>query len=129
MIGGLKHLFDFLYSKQSLERLMNVGQFASFRAAWGMIKNHWLMGVGTNNFSAFSKQYGIHRWYAYAHNFILQFWAENGLFGMIFGLSIIGLVIYRWLKSFRRYRYKYIALGLGASFIGMLVGNLTNSTI
>jgi len=60
---------------------------------------------------------------------VLQFWAENGLFGMIFGLSIIGSVIYRWLKSWKLYEYKWIAFGVGASFICMLVGNLSNSTI
>jgi len=125
----LRHLFDFFYSARSIERLMNVEQFATFRSAWGMIRDHWLMGVGTNNFSAFSKQYGVGKWYAYAHNFILQFWAENGLFGMVFGLSMIGLLIYRWLKSYRRYEYRYIAFGVGASFTGMLIGNLTNSTI
>ncbi len=125
----IRHLFEYLYSKISQERLISGTQLAVFRAAWGMIKDHWLMGVGTNNFSKFASQYGPGRWFAYAHNFILQFWAENGLFGMILGLSIIGLVIYRWLKSWKLYKYKYIALGVGASFIGMLVGNLTNSTI
>ena len=104
-------------------------QLATFSAAWGMIKDHWLMGVGTNNFSRFVRQYGTGRWYAYAHNFVLQFWAENGLFGMIFGISILGLLIYRWLRSLKLHRYRYVALGAGASFIGMLVGNLTNSTI
>ncbi len=125
----LRHLFDFIYSAQSIKRLMNVEQFAAFRSAWGMIKDHWLMGVGTNNFSAFSKQYGVGKWYAYAHNFILQFWAENGLLGMVSALSMIGLLIYRWLASYRLYEYKHIAFGIGASFIGMLIGNLTNSTI
>jgi len=128
-LKGIKHSFDYLYLKSSQESLKNSAQIATFRSAWGMIKDHWLLGVGTNNFSKFSREYGVHKWYCYAHNFILQFWAENGLFGMIFGLSIIGLVIYRWIKSFRAYKYKYIALGIGASFIGMLIGNLTNSTI
>jgi len=129
LLQQLRHLFDFFYSSQSIERLMNTAQLATFRSAWGMIKDHWLMGVGTNNFSAFSKNYGVGKWYAYAHNFILQFWAENGLFGMGFGLSMIGLLIYRWLKSFKHYEYSHIAFGVGVSFIGMLIGNLTNSTI
>lgn len=128
-LNRLTHLFDFLYSEKAHEALWKSSQLATFRAAWGMIKDHWLMGVGTNNFSKFTRQYGVKRWYAYAHNFILQFWAENGLFGMILGLSIIGLVIYRWIKCLRYYEYRYIALGVGASFTGMLVGNLSNSTI
>ena len=125
----LQYLYNFLFFKSSWVHLVKFTQLAAFGGAWGMIKDHWLMGVGTNNFSKFVKQYGTGRGYSYAHNFILQFWAENGFFGMIFGLSIIGLVIYRWIKSWRLYKYKYIAFGVGASFIGMLVGNLTNSTI
>jgi O-antigen ligase len=124
-----KNLFSFLYSGIAQARLMSHTQLATFKGAWEMIKDHWLLGVGTGNFHAFIKQYGTGRWYTYAHNFILQFWAENGLFGMIFGLSIIGLILFRWAKSWKLYKYKYIALGLGVSFIGMLVGNLTNSTI
>jgi O-antigen ligase len=126
---GFRRLFNFLYSEAEQSSLISGTQIATFRGAWGMIKDHWLLGVGTGNFHAFIKQYGTGRWYTYAHNFVLQFWAENGLFGMIFGCSIIGLVVYRWAKSWKRYRYKYIALGVGASFIGMLIGNLTNSTI
>jgi len=125
----LQHLFNYLYLKSSWERLMSHTQLATFKGAWEMIKDHWLLGVGTGNYAAFSKQYGTGRWYTYAHNFVLQFWAENGLFGMIFGLSIIGLILYRWAKSWKLYKYKYIALGVGVCFIGMLIGNLTNSTI
>ncbi len=125
----IRYLYQYINLKKYGERLFTHTQLAAFNGAWGMIKDHWLMGVGTNNFSKFVKQYGTGKGYSYAHNFILQFWAENGFFGMIFGLSIIGLVIYRWIKSWRLYKYKNIALGVGASFIGMLVGNLTNSTI
>jgi O-antigen ligase len=125
----LTHFLEFLYNKRAQKDLYESTQLATFRAAWGMIKDHWLLGVGTNNFSKFTRQYGVKRWYAYAHNFVLQFWAENGLFGMIFGLSIIGVIIYRWLRCLKYYEYRYIALGVGASFIGILVGNLSNSTL
>jgi O-antigen ligase len=124
-----QHLFNYLYNRQTWSRLATHTQLASFSGAWEMIKDHWLMGVGTNNFSKVVKQYSTGRWFAYAHNFIMQFWAENGLFGMIFGLSIMGLVIYRWLKSMKLYKYKYIALGIGVSIVGLLIGNLTNSTL
>jgi len=128
-LKGIQHFYNYFYSQHSRLLLKKFSQIATFKSAWGMIKDYWLFGVGTNNFSKFSKQYGNHLWFAYAHNFILQFWAENGLFGMILGLTIIGIILYRWLKSFNQYKYKYIVLGVGASFIGMLVGNLTNSTI
>jgi O-antigen ligase len=125
----IQHMFVYIYSKTSLQHSWKHTQLATFRAAWGMIKDHWLMGVGTNNFSRFVTQYGTGTWYTYAHNFVLQFWAENGLFGMLLGLSIIGTFVYKWVKILRSYRYKYLALGMGASFIGLLIGNLSNSTL
>jgi O-antigen ligase len=127
-LSSVRYLYSFLYDRMEIIGLIQNTQIASFRTAWDMIKDHWLLGVGTNNFWTFSDMYGWRK-FAYAHNIVLQFWAENGLFGMIFGLGIIGLVIYRWLKSFKLYRYKHIALGMGASFIAMLIGQLTNSTI
>ncbi len=129
VLQGLRHLFDYLYLKDSQNILEHGQQLDTFKTALAIIKDHWLLGVGTNNFSKFTPYYGSGNWFTYAHNFVLQFWAENGLFGMLFGNSIIAIVIYRWLKSFSHYKKKYISLGVGASFCGMLVGNLTNSTI
>ena len=128
-LAPLHNFIEYFYSEKAQEVLKTRTQIATFYGAWEMIKDNWLMGVGTNNYSEFSKLYGTKIRWSYAHNFILQFWAENGLFGMSFGLSLIGLVLYRWLKSFKKYKYRYIAVGVGASFIGLLVGNLTNSTI
>jgi len=128
-LNVLRYPFDYLTARYRLEILEKGQQLDTFHSAWLMIKDHWLMGVGTNNFSTFSKQYGSGKWYAYAHNFILQFWAENGLFGMLFGLSIIGLILYRWARVLRQHKLKYVVLGIGVSYIGMLIGNLTNSSI
>jgi O-antigen ligase len=127
--SSLRRMIDYLYLKATQKELLELQQISSFRAAWEMAIDHWLLGVGTNNFSKFSAQYGPKISWAYAHNLILQFWAENGIFGMILNLSIIGVVIARWVKSCTYYRYKYIALGIGASFIGLFIGNMTNSTV
>jgi len=124
-----RYIIEIFYSKSARNYLVNTGHIATFKAAWEMIKDNWIMGVGTNNFSKFSKLYGNHTWNAFAHNFVLQLWAENGLFGMLSGLSIIGLIIYRWLKYLNLYKYKYIAIGVGASFIGLLIFDLTNNAI
>ena len=127
-LWGVRKFYAYIIEKSVRDYVINVGQVFTFQVAWNMIGDHWLTGVGTNNFWAFSDLYGGEK-FAYAHNIVLQFWAENGLFGMIFGLSIIGLFIYRWLKSYKLYRYRHIALGLGASFLAMLVAQLTNCTI
>ena len=44
---------------------------------------------------------------------------------MIFGLSIITLVIYRWLKSYKLFKYKYLSYGIGATYVSLLVTDLT----
>ena len=126
---NLRRMIDYLYLGATRKELLESQQISTFRASWEMIRDHWLLGVGTNNFSKYSDQYGPKIWWAYAHNVVLQFWAENGVIGMILNLAIIATVIVRWLKSFEKYRYKYVALGIGASFIGLFIGNMTNSTI
>ena len=123
VLKDVKYLFEYLISRQGFASLRYGHQPETFKRAWLVIKDNWLMGVGTNNVSKFIRKY------SYTHNIVLQFWAENGLFGMILGLSIIGLILYRWFKTWKLFKYKYIALGFGVSFIGMLIGNLTNSTI
>jgi hypothetical protein len=127
--SSLRRMIDYLYLKATQKELLELQQISSFRAAWEMAIDHWLLGVGTNNFSKFSAQYGPKIQWAYAHNLVLQFWAENGIFGLILNMSVIGVVIGRWLKSFTHYKYKYVSLGIGASFIGLFVGNMTNSTV
>ncbi len=130
-LGNIRHFFDFLYSTKVQKALSNRQQLDTFKTAWAIIKDHWFFGVGTNNFSKFTKRYGSGHWYAYAHNFILQFWAENGLFGLISALAIFGLTFKRWYYSLVNLngKNKILNFGVGVSIIGMLVGNLTNSTI
>jgi O-antigen ligase len=127
-LWGIRRFYEYIFVKSIRDYVINVGQIFTFKVAWYMIRDHWLLGVGTNNFWALSDLYGGEK-FAYAHNIVLQFWAENGLFGMLFGLSIIGIFIYRWIKSYKLYRFRHIAFGMGASFIAMLVAQLTNCTI
>ena len=126
---GLRRMIDYLYLGVTHKELLESQQISTFRAAWEMILEHWFLGVGTNNFAKYSEQYGPKIWWTYAHNIVLQFWAENGIFGVLLNLTIIGIVIGRWAKSFKKYKYKYAALGIGASFIGLFIGNMTNSTV
>jgi O-antigen ligase len=127
-LDGIRSMYDYLYRPAVIEGLKNRTQILCFRQAWGMIQDHWLFGVGTNNFWKFSDMYGPRK-FAYAHNIILQFWAENGIIGMLSGLGIIGLFIHRWIRTFRKAEHRYIVLGMGAGFMAMLVGQLTNCTI
>jgi len=129
-VGNMRHLFSYLVTKNGYKEVYYGHQLETFQQSWLLIKDHWLLGVGTGNFSKFIVKYGHKRWYAYAHNIILQFWAENGIFGMIFGLSIIGVIFYRWIYVMRNIRnYKYILLGIGSTFMIMIISNMTNCTI
>jgi O-antigen ligase len=94
-----------------------------------MIKGHWFLGVGTRNFPRLVRSYGSGAWFAYAHNLVLQLWAENGILGMLLGVYIIGLVVFRWIRALRMHARRFDVLGTGASFLGIVIGNLTNSTI
>ena len=127
-LSGVRYMYSYLYNALEMEGLKTRTQIACFRAAWGMIRDGWFFGVGTNNFWTFSDQYGPRK-FAYAHNIVLQFWAENGIIGMLTGLGMIALFILRWIKTLRVSEHRYIVLGMGAGFIAMLVGQLTNSTI
>ena len=130
-LAGVRHFFDFIYSPKIQKALNNRQQLDTFHTAWQIIKDHWFLGVGTNNFSKFTKRYGSGHWYAYAHNFILQFWAENGVLGLVSALTLIGLTFKRWFYTLGNIdiKRKVYVFGVGVSFIGMLIGNLTNSTI
>jgi O-antigen ligase len=128
-LQDIRYLFDYLTTRQGFEGLKVGSTLDTFKAAWLMIQDHWLLGVGTNNFSTYSTKYNLGNWYAYAHNIALQFWAENGLFGMLLGLSIIGLMIYRWAKSLRSSNNRSVVYGFGIGFIGLLIGQMTNTTI
>ncbi|MBN2322995.1 MAG: O-antigen ligase family protein [Spirochaetes bacterium] len=127
-LDGIRSMYDYLYRPAVIAGLKNRTQILCFRQAWGMIKDHWLFGVGTNNFWKFSDMYGPRK-FAYAHNIVLQFWAENGIVGMLAGLGILGLLIRRWIRTLGNGTNRYIVLGMGAGFVAMLVGQLTNCTI
>lgn len=71
-LSGLSHTFE--------------RRLALSNAAWGMVSEHWLLGIGGGAFySVFSKFRNLdigNTYYNYAHNDYLQLWAEYGLIGI-----------------------------------------------
>ncbi len=69
------------------------GRFELWDGAWAMIAEHPFLGKGVGTFMAFSKDYVPGREPVYAHNFVLQMWAEVGIFGLLSFLAFVGAVL------------------------------------
>lgn len=82
--------------KSTSERL------TSYQESWQMIKNNWLIGVGSGNYSLVlnekinSKE--ANYYYQPVHNVFLLVWAEVGIIGLLF---FLGLIIYLLILNFK----------------------------
>jgi len=99
-------------------------RFILARSAWGMIKEHPLLGKGLGTFMDYCAQYINGYGTYYAHNCYLQIWAESGIFSLLCFLLFVGYVFYRSinvsLRIPRSLNY-YILIGLTAGLMGFLV--------
>ena len=90
-------------------------------AAFGMLQDHWLWGIGGG---AFYSQFSPYRtleigntYYNYAHNDLLQFWIEYGLIGAVLLTLFIGSVLKDNIKVLSRSKtgvaatFAYASLG------------------
>lgn len=92
-----------------------------------MLKDNWFFGAGLNNYPAKFAPYqsttGIEI-FQYPHNFILNFWSETGLLGVI---AIVGLVVWYFINLAKiKTEDKYLFLGLVGVMISMLVHGLVD---
>jgi len=93
-------------------------------SAWGMIKEHPLLGKGIGTFMDYSSLYANHVGGFYAHNCYLQIWAESGIFSLIAFILLAGYVLYRSIKTILIMSVsldRYILVGLTAGLMGFLV--------
>lgn len=92
------------YSAESIGPL-NI-RLAIWEGAFGVIQKNWIIGVGTGNleepilkeFSEINFTEGINSKYN-AHNMFLQYWAMNGLPGIISFLLLLICIIYWSIKK------------------------------
>lgn len=72
-------------------------RLSNWKIALKVISEHPLFGVGLNNYPSFSLSFAKERSEAtkYAHNFLLQFFAETG----IFCFSLMLLILLKWLHK------------------------------
>jgi O-antigen ligase len=72
-----------------LEVKSNVERVMSYKESWSMIKNNWLGGAGMGNYTI-EIGGGMPAWhYQPAHNVFLLVWAEVGIFGLLFFVSLL----------------------------------------
>jgi len=104
------------------ERVMggDSGRFNVWNGAYGMIKDHPLLGMGIGTFMSNFSKYTMGLGVQYAHNCYLQIWAETGIFALLsffgFVIAILSLGIKNFIKT-----HDYIALGLSCAIFGFLV--------
>ena len=124
-----------VFKRGNLIRLLTLSDVASierramWHAAWGMIRQHPMVGVGLNAFMANYQAYALNpnEWPAYAHNCFLQIFAETGIFGLLaflwFLWSLFALLVstlHRAPNSFGRSARPWLA-GLTAALAAFLV--------
>lgn len=85
------------------------------KAAFSMLENNWLTGIGGGSFySQFSPYRTLevgNAYYNYAHNDLLQLWIEYGLIGITILLMFVGVAIRDNLRVLSR-----TTCGIGATF-------------
>jgi len=99
-------------------------RFTLFRGAWGMIKEHPLLGKGIGTFMDYCVLYTKSPVAYYAHNCYLQIWAESGIFSLLCFLLFVGYVFYRSIKvnlRIPRSLNTFLLIGLTAGLLGFLV--------
>jgi len=99
-------------------------RFTLFHGAWGMIKEHPLLGKGIGTFMDYCALYTNNPDVYYAHNCFLQIWAESGIFSLLCFLLFVGYVFYRSIKVSLRMPKSlnfFLLTGLTAGLLGFLV--------
>ncbi len=101
-----------------------------WRANWAMFKDHPWLGVGYEYNDVLIGKYfdklGIvdgHE--SHAHNDYLQFLVGTGIFGLLFYLGFIFVLLKKNYNLIIDGKNKYIAIGTLTLFVTILVGNLT----
>jgi O-antigen ligase len=99
-------------------------RFTLFHGAWGMIKDHPLLGKGLGTFMDYCALYTNNPGIYYAHNCFLQIWAESGIFSLLCFLLLVGYVFYKSIKVSLKIPQSlnlFVLIGLTAGLLGFLV--------
>ena len=99
-------------------------RYTLFRGAWGMIKEHPLLGKGIGTFMDYCVLYANTPVAYYAHNCYLQMWAESGVFSLLCFLLFAGYALFRSIKAsliIPKSQNYFILTGLTGGLLGFLI--------
>ena len=104
---------------------------ALWKAAWKMFLDHPVLGVGPGRFGAFFGKYhslpfGGQPTWGNAHNLYLQTLAERGIAGLCALFFLLGTMVFRALKIYRKER-SFLSLWFLAWMFSLFFMNLTES--
>ena len=99
-----------------------------WQETWQMLRDHQIWGAGLAGFQAVIGNYhhAIQNFevYLYPHNFILNFWSEVGIFGMLFLVFLIIKFFYNYLQAKKINKEWYLILM--AVFVTILVHGIVD---
>jgi len=106
-----------------------------WKATWEMIKTHFLLGIGMDNYSIVYQKYMLEGAEisrpSSAHNIFLNIWVEGGLLAL---LSFTGIVVITLVKGFRLIRSfsglaRAVAVASFSALLGILIHNQVDCTL
>lgn len=95
-------------------------RFQMWQAAFKMVKENPLLGKGVGTFMDYFSKYKPNLYVQYAHNCLLQIWAETGIFSLLSFLFFAGSVLFQAIKKFKK-NNDFMLLGLVAGMFGFLI--------
>jgi putative inorganic carbon (HCO3(-)) transporter len=129
-------IFDVRTVQVTSENFAVVERMAHWQAAWYMLLDHPILGVGAGNYPAAYDSYSLPGWreaLGHAHNYYLNMAAEAGLVGAA-ALGLLMVQIYRSIASGLKaspsgtYR-RALLVGLLGSFVVLTVHNLFDNLL
>jgi O-antigen ligase len=129
-------VFDVRTVEVTGENFAVVERMAHWQAAWYMLLDHPLVGVGVGNYPDAYDDYALPGWreaLGHAHNYYLNMAAEAGLFGLA-ALLLLLVAIFRTLARGLRVQRPgsfahALVVGLLGSFIVLCVHNLFDNLL
>lgn len=126
-----KRLSSVSYSAQGVDP-----RFLVWQAAPKMIRDHVVLGVGEGQFPEYAPRYGlvnlnITGTFEHAHNILLTFWAELGIFGLAAFFWLAGKLVLTLKRAWRRTnrRDRGLVLAVIAGFVAFFLQGMVDYTL
>ena len=98
-------------------------RIALLRSTWAMIKDNPLLGKGLGTYMDYFPHYSTMKVTYYAHNSLMQMWAEAGIFTLLSFLVFVGMLFVRGVKAFNRNK-DFVLLGVLCGLLAFMAHSL-----